>query len=332
MKKKNTLLEQGGKLVMYTGPKGTVELRADTNKETIWASLDQIADLFDVQKSAISKHFKNIFESGELNKMATVSKMETVQIEGKRSISRQIEFYNLDAIIAVGYRVNSKKATKFRVWATKILKQYLIQGSVLDKKVILKNYDKFMESVSAIQDLLPSSVPIDPKSVLDLVKEYAVTWSKLDAYDREALSKKGVNKEKIKFTSEELMNAILSLREELIKKGEATDIFATHRRSDGVEGIVGDIMQSFGGSDLYPSLEEKAAHLLYFLIKDHPFVDGNKRSAAFSFIWFLRKNRIKGAKAINPSALTAIALLVAESDPAQKEKMVALVVELLKVK
>ena len=163
------------------------------------------------------------------------------------------------------------------------------------------------------------------------MKEYSTTWAKLDAYDRDALVKNGTTKKKIKLAGNELLQAISELRNELIKKYEATDIFAQERDKGNIEGIVGNVMQAFGGKDVYGTLEEKAGHLLYFMIKNHPFVDGNKRSGAFAFIWFLRRNGVKGARNINPSGLTAITLLIAESDPKHKDKMVALVVELLRI-
>jgi hypothetical protein len=329
--KKTTTKQAIEKALIYQTKSGALELRGDTKAETIWATLDQIAVLFGRDKSVISRHLTNIYSENELNISSTVAKNATVQIEGNRSIKRTIEYYNLDAIISVGYRVNSKTATQFRQWATKTLKEHLTKGYTINKKVILKNYDQFLVSVNDIQSLLPAHVMLDPKIVLDLVKEYSVTWAKLDAYDRDALIASGATKRKIKLSGEELLSAILELRHELIQKGEATDIFAHERQKGSIEGTVGNVMQAFGGSDVYKTLEEKAAHLLYFMVKNHPFTDGNKRSGAFAFIWFLRKYRVGGAQNINPAGLTAITLLIAESDPKQKDRVVALVVELLRV-
>jgi hypothetical protein len=244
---------------------------------------------------------------------------------------KPVILYSLDVILGVGYRTNSKTAIEFRKWSTKTLREYLIKGYVLNKKVILKNYDQFLKTVTDIQELLPTHVTLDPATILDLVKEYSTTWAKLDAYDREDLSSVGTTKKKIKLAGAELLSAIRNLREELIKKGEATDIFAHERFSGSIEGIVGNVMQSFGGKELYQTLEEKAAHLLYFMVKNHPFTDGNKRSGAFAFVWFLRKHNVKGSRNINPTGLVAITLLIAESDPAHKDKMTALVVELLRI-
>ena len=317
-------------IVVYQAPNGLIEFRTDNDKETLLANLNQIADLFGVQKSAISKHIKNIFESGELNPNATVSKIETVQKEGARTIARKIEMYNLDMIIAIGYRVNSKTATQFRIWATKTLKEHITKGYTINRKKIGRNYEAFMKSVADVQALLPEHVVLDPKSVLELIKEFAGTWMSLDAYDKEQLKPIGATKKSIKLSGEELTDAIANLRAELLKKGEATEIFAQEKTKASIEGIVGNVMQSFGGSDVYATLEEKSAHLLYFMVKNHPFVDGNKRSGAFAFVWFLRKAKIKGSRNINPSALTALTLLIAESDPKKKEQMVALVTQMLK--
>ncbi len=316
--------------VIYQAKNGAIELSYNKNQQTIVANLNQIADLFGVQKSAISKHLKNIFESGELLQKATVSKMETVQKEGKREVSRSIEIYNLDAIIAVGYRINSKQATQFRIWATKVLKEYVSQGFVINKKHIAKNYSQFLEAVENIKTLLPSSQKIDNQDVLSLISAFADTWLSLDAYDKDQLINIGKTKKSVSLAAKELESAITELKIELLKKGEATPIFAKEREAQSVAGIVGNVMQSFGGAALYPSLEEKAAHLLYFLVKNHPFIDGNKRCGAFAFVWFLRKCNLLDQAKITPQALTVLTLLIAESDPKQKDKMVRLVLQMLR--
>ena len=318
-------------LVIYQAKSGAIELKGDFEKETVWATQAQIARLFDVTPQNITLHLNNIFKDKELDAKTTCKESLQVQIEGNREVKRSIKFYNLDVIIATGYRISSITGTNFRIWATKTLREHITKGYTLNKKVILKNYDQFVKNISDIQALLPTHVVLDPKAILDLVKEYSTTWAKLDAYDRDILVKSGTTKKKIKLAGDELLQAIFELKKELIKKYEATDIFATERESGYIGGIVGNIMQSFAGNDVYGTLEEKAAHLLYFMVKNHPFVDGNKRSGAFAFIWFLRRNGVRGARNINPSGLTAITLLIAESDPKHKDKMVALVVELLRV-
>lgn len=315
-------------MVIYQVKSGAIELRGDFTHETVWATQADIAKLFSIQRPAVTKHLKNIFDSKELSEKAVCSILEHTANDGK---TYKTQYYNLDAVISVGYRVNSKTATEFRKWATKTLKEYLVKGYTINKKVILKNYDSFIETVNSIQTLLPEHVVLNPKAILDLVKEYSVTWAKLDAYDKDQLFTKGQTKKKVKLAGQELLDAISELKNELMKKDEATDMFAMQRFAGSVEGIVGNVMQAFGGQDVYPTVEEKAAHLLYFMVKNHPFTDGNKRSGAFAFIWFLRKVGVRGAKNINPSGLTAITLLIAESDPKHKDKMVALVVELLQV-
>jgi len=317
-------------IVIYQAKNGAIELKADIKKETIWASLNQIAELFGVQKAAISKHIKNILTTGELLEKATVSKMETVQSEGKREVTRDIEVYNLDMIIAVGYRVNSKNATQFRIWATKVLREFLTKGFTINRKQVQKNYQEFLKTVESIKCLLPEHVTLDPKSILDLIKEFSETWLSLDAYDKESLVRIGKTRKAIKLTGKELTKAIQDFRQELLKKNQITEIFAKEKYLGSIEGIVGNIMQSFGGKDLYQSIEEKSAHLLYFMIKNHPFVDGNKRCGAFAFVWFLRKTKADGFKNINTGTLTALTLLIAESDPKKKEQMTALITQILK--
>lgn len=316
--------------IIYQAKDGAIELHHDVEKQTILANLNQIADLFGVKKAAISKHLKNIFESHELSKKATVSILETVQKEGKREVARSIEIYNLDAIIAVGYRVNSKQATKFRIWATKILKDYVLQGYAIDKKQIAKNYSQFAEAIENIKTLLPANQEIKNHDVLTLISTFAETWLSLDAYDKDQLANIGKTKKSVSVTAKELENAIAELKKELLKKNEATAIFARERERENISGIFGNVMQSFGGAALYPTLEEKAAHLLYFMVKNHPFVDGNKRCGAFAFVWFLKKCNLLNPAKISPQALTALTLLIAESDPKQKDKMVKLVLQMLR--
>lgn len=327
MKKKTT---EKNEMIIYQAKNGAIKLRGDVKGETIWATLDQIAHVFGRDKSVISRHIKNIYSENELNKSSTVAKKATVQNEGGRSIKREIEFYNLDLIISVGYRVNSKTATEFRKWATKILKTHIVDGYTINKNRVGLNYGAFMKDVATIQNLLPEHITLDPKQILELIKEFASTWMSLDAYDKEELSNIGTTKKLVKLTGVELTDAIYTLRNELIKKGEATDIFAQERTKGGIEGIVGNVMQSFGGKSVYGTIEEKAAHLLYFMVKNHPFTDGNKRSGAFAFIWFLRKAKAKNFKNVNPGTLTSLTLLIAESDPKKKEQMVALVTHILR--
>lgn len=317
-------------IVIYQSKSGAIELKGDLQAETIWASQAQVADAFDVDVRTINEHIKNIYKTDELDERSTIRKFRIVQKEGKREVEREVKHYNLDMILSVGYRVNSKKATQFRQWATKTLRVHITQGYTINRRRIARNYDEFMKAVADIQILLPEHITLDPKAVLELIKEFASTWVSLDAYDKETLSVVGTTKKAIKLTGQELAGAIQNLRRELTQKGEATELFAQERKQGSIEGIVGNVMQSFSGKPLYASVEEKAAHLLYFMVKNHPFTDGNKRSGAFAFIWFLRKFRVKGGRNINPASLTVLTLLIAESDPKKKGQMVALVTQLLR--
>lgn len=317
-------------LVIYQAKNGAIELRGDFKYETVWATQSQIAQIFGVTPQNITLHINNIYKQGELNIKATCKESLQVQIEGKRKIKRQVKLYNLDVIIATGYRINSVIGTQFRIWATKTLKEHIIKGYTINRKQIGKNYEAFMKSVADIQNLLPEHITLDPKAILDLVKEFSATWVSLDAYDHDNLKSIGTTKRSIKLTGDELTSAIVDFKKELLKKGEATDIFVQERSAGSIGGIVGNVMQSFGGKDAYTSIEEKAAHLLYFMVKNHPFVDGNKRAGAFSFVWFLRKAKAKNFRNINSASLTALTLLIAESNPNKKDQMVALVTQMLK--
>ena len=316
--------KENKQIVIYQAPSGAIELRGDFNKETIWATQAQIASVFQIERSVITKHIRNIFKDREISEKSNVQKMHIPNSD------KPVAFYSLDIILAVGYRANSKRAIEFRQWATKTLRKHITKGYAINRKRIAHNYDAFMKAVADIQTLLPEHIALDPKTVLELIKEFASTWVSLDAYDKEALKVVGKTKKAVKLAGEELARVIENLRAELIKKGEATELFAQERKAKGAEGIAGNIMQSFGGKPLYPSVEEKAAHLLYFMVKNHPFTDGNKRSGAFAFVWFIRKYRAKGSRSINPASLTTLTLLIAESDPKKKEQMVALVTQLLK--
>lgn len=318
------------KTVIYQAKSGAIELRGDFESKTIWATRMQMAEMFGVNPQAITKHIKNIYLENELKQRATSSKMELVQNESGRTVKRNVDIYNLDVLIAVGYRISSPVGTKFRQWATKTLNDHITKGYTINRKMIARNYDTFMKSVGEIQALLPEHISLDPKAILDLVKEFSSTWVSLDAYDKESLVPVGSNKKSVRLTGAELLGAIHELRAELMKRDEATDLFAQERAAGNIEGIVGNVMQSFSGKAVYSTLEEKAAHLLYFMVKNHPFSDGNKRSGAFAFVWFLRKTKLKTMRNINPSALTALTLLIAESNPNKKDQMTALVTQMLR--
>ena len=316
-------------LIIYQGKNGEIEFKGDIQKETLWANLQDIADLFETDKSGISRHIKNIYQSRELDLKTTVAKIATVQTEGTRKVKRNIEYYNLDLILSVGYRVNSKIATKFRQWATKTLRQHIVKGYTINKKQVIKNYQEFLQSVNSIQSLLPED-KVRAQDALELVKMFANTWLSLNAYDKSTLPKSGKSKKQIKVNAEELTQAIARLKQDLIKKKEATEFFAQEREKDAISGILGSVFQTIFKKDAYETIEEKAAHILYLFVKNHPFVDGNKRSGAFAFIWFLNKGGILNKNSISPEALTALTLLVAESKTKEKDNVIGLILQLLK--
>lgn len=324
------VLKRKNEAVAYQAKTGAIELRGDFGNETIWATQAEIAQIFEVNPQAITKHIKNIYKENELSSKTTCSKMEQVRKEGSRTIKRILDIYNLDMLIAIGYRINSVVGTKFRQWATKTLRQYITKGYAINPSVVKKNYAEFQKAVENIRHLLPSGAGIDNASVVELMSAFADTWLSLEAYDEEKLPEKGVTKKSVAFTAGHLERALVDFKLSLVGKGEASDLFGIERHKEGVAGIVGNVMQSFGGKPVYNTVEEKAAHLLYFMVKNHPFVDGNKRSGAYSFIWFLNRAGVLDRSKITPATLTALTLFVAESDAKHKEKMVRLILQLLK--
>jgi prophage antirepressor-like protein len=316
-------------LVIFTTKDGAVKLRGDFDRETIWATLDDIAQIFERDKSVVSRHLKNIYTEGELERSATVAKNATVQSEGKRTVVRDIEYYNLDVIISVGYRVNSMAATKFRQWATKTLREHITKGFTINPKQIKQNHEVFLVAVEKVRKTLPATGAVGGETVLDIVTLFADTWFSLDAYDKESLVPKKPSKKKVALTADALAAGIADLKQKLMQGGSATENFALERNHGALAGIVGNVMQTFGGEALYPTIEGKAAHLLYFIIKNHPFVDGNKRSGAYAFVWFLERAKVLEPARLTPTALTAFTILIAESDPKDKAKMIDLVTYLI---
>ncbi len=310
-------------IVIYQSKSGAIELKGDFGKETIWATQAQIVKLFNVDQSVVSRHIRNIFKDGEINGKGNMQKMHNANSD------KPVTAYSLDVILGVGYRTNSKVAIEFRRWATKTLRTHIVEGYTINRSRIAKNYDAFLHAVEQVKALLPTDGTIDTKSTLELIKLFAGTWFSLEAYDKSTLPKKGATKKQVTLAASDLELAISELKSELMKKGEATELFATKRERDSIVGIVGNVFQAFNKQDVYPSIEEKAAHLLYFIIKNHPFTDGNKRSGAFAFVWFLQQTKLLNTTRLSPEALTALTLLVAESDPRDKERVVGLVLMLL---
>ena len=317
---------------IYQTEGGIIEVRME--QDTVWLSQEQIAILFDVQKAAVSKHLKNIFSSGELARESTVSKMETVQLEGKRSVVRQIEHFNLDAVISVGYRVNSVRATRFRQWATRVLSQHLTQNYTLRRQRLEANASELEAALQLVQKTAqsPELIADTGRGLVDIIARYTQTFLLLQRYDEGLLTEPQTMAGGILPTLIEARMALTSLKADLIARGEASDLFA-QERGDAFAALLGNLDQSIFGEPAYPSIEAKAAHFMYFVIKNHPFSDGNKRSGAFLFVNFLHRNGrlldAAGNPIINSIGLAALALLVAESAPTQKETIIRLIMNML---
>jgi len=327
-------MTQEKKLAIYQAKNGAIELNFDDNEETIWANLNQISKLFNRDKSVISRHIKNIFNTKELERNQTVAKIATVQVEGTKSVKRDIEYFNLDMIISIGYRVDSIEATNFRKWATKTLKEYITKGYTINRNLLKQKEDLYLQVLEDIKKLSSENKLISNTQIIDLIKNFSSTWFNLESYDTQNLPSKGQNESSVnldfKALSKQLYVEVEIFKQELISKKEATNLFAQEKTKGSLEGILGNVLQSVFGQDAYETTEEKAAHLFYFIVKNHPFNDGNKRTGAFSFIWFLQKVNFDFNEMINPQTLTALTLLIAESNPKDKEKMIGLVLLLLR--
>jgi len=322
-------VSEDNNLIIYQADDGAIALKADAEQETVWATQKQLAEVFGVDVRTINEHIKTIYKTDELDDVSTIRKFRIVRQEGKREVARNIDHYNLDMMISVGYRVNSKTATKFRKWATKTLRQHITQGYTINPRSIAQNYDTFLHAVEEVKALAKDNRQLQTDDVLALVKAFAHTWFSLESYDEDNLPTQGCNRSGIQLEASELYKAVAVLKKNLIGKEQATILFAQEKNEGSLQGIVGNIYQSAFGEDVYPTLEEKAANLLYFIIKNHPFNDGNKRTAAFAFIWFLQKAGIDFKGRLTPQALTSITLLIADSNPTSKERMIGLVILLL---
>jgi len=328
---------QTGEIVIYKSREGP-NLKVRLEDETVWLTQKQMALLFEKGVSTINEHIRNIYKEGELKEESTIRKFRIVQNEGGRRVERDIDFYNLDVIISVGYRVKSLRGTQFRIWATKTLKDHLVKGYTINEKRLLQAQNHVQELQSTILFLQEKSkhklLAGQEQEILNLLANYSKTLTLLEQYDKEKLSLIKKTKSQFVLKYEDAINVISKIKKDLVTKNEASDLFG-QENSDRFKGILGSIYQTFGKKELYPSLEEKAAHLLYFIIKDHPFVDGNKRIASFLFVYFLDKNnflyRKTGEKKINDNALTALALLIAVSDPMEKDKLIKIITNLVTI-
>lgn len=319
-----------GEIVIYQTAKKEVDIRVRFEGETVWLKQDEISKLYSKERSVITKHINKIFADKEVDKKSNV---HFLHIAGS---DKRVAFYNLDVILAVGYRTNSARAIHFRKWATNVLKKYLLRGYAINEKRLLEAREKFKELQTAITFLQEKSkkelLSGQAGEILNLLSSYAKTLTLLDQYDKGKLKTAKGRKAKFVLKYEECQRIVKEIKKELIAKKEASDIFGRETRG-AFGGIIKGLYQTFNRKELYPAVEDKASHLLYFTIKDHPFTDGNKRIASFLLVYFLDKNnylyRENGEKKINDNALTALALLIAESDPKEKDIMIKIIRNLI---
>jgi prophage maintenance system killer protein len=320
-----------GEIFIYEAPDGQTTIEVSLERGTVWLSQQQIAELFGTQRPAITKHLNNIFTSNELEETSVCSILEHTAADGKRY---KTKFYNLDAVLSVGYRVNSKSATLFRIWANAILKDYLVKGYAHNEKLLREKQaqlDSLKQAVALITNVTEANAVSGDQAagLLRILTDYTYALDVLDKYDHQVLELEATSPRQLfQITYASAMDAIGSLRD---KFGGST-LFG-NEKDESFQGSLAAIYQTFGGVDLYPSVEEKAANLLYFVIKNHSFSDGNKRIAAFLFVWFLEKNailyRADGSRKLADNALVALTLMIAESKPDEKDMMTRVVVSLV---
>lgn len=301
-------------IVLFETKDRSVSLPVEVKDETVWLNRNQMSELFDRDVKTIGKHINNAFKE-ELDKEATVAKFATVQYEGEREVTRYIEYYNLDVIISVGYRVKSNRGVEFRCWANSVLKQYILQGYAINQK-------RIQQLGEVIRIMKRTENELDGKQILSVIERYNNTLDLLDAYDHQTLKRPKGNQATHVLTYDECMSVIQKTR-----FGDESDLFG-REKDDSFKGSIGNIYQSFDGHEVYESLEEKAANLLYFITKNHSFHDGNKRIAATIFLYFLDKNDAlfyEGKKRIADVTLVALTIMIAESRPDEKEMMISVV-------
>jgi len=319
-------------LSLFLSSDGAIELNVPLEGENVWLSLNQMSELFERDKSVISRHIKKIFSEEELDKNQTVALFATVQKEGLKKVLRNIEYYSLDMVLSVGYRVNSKRGSEFRRWSNSILKQYILDGYALNHQTIAeKGFDDLKKSIELVKKTLLVSNRIDDIGIeaLSIVQTYAKSWSLLLSYDEKKLHRVFIPDPLKNIDVPKIKDSIQILKRELIEKGEASKLFGQFRLGFSIESIFDSVNQTFNDEVLYPSLEERAAHILYFVIKNHPYIDGNKRIGSFLFLLYLRFHQFNVDKISNETLVT-LALLVAQSDRDEKEIMIQLIVYLLR--
>ena len=323
------------KIVIYQTEDGQTQSDVRLENETVWLTQAQMAELFETDRTSIVRHINNIYKVDELDRDSTCAKIAQVQIEGKRKVKRNIPYFNLDMIISVGYRVNSKRGVKFRQWANRVLKEYLIKGYAVNERIRHEQIGELRQLVGMLGRTIQNQSVIstdETTALFEVVTDYTYALDTLDNYDYERLSiDKTTKEEPFHATYENAMEAINGLRE---KFGGST-LFG-NEKDDSFKSSIGQIYQTFGGEELYPSVEEKAAMLLYLVTKNHSFSDGNKRIAATLFLWFLNNNGIlyrpDGSKRLADNTLVALTLMIAESKTEEKDVMVKVVVNLINQK
>ena len=317
-------------ILIYEDPEVVDPVRVTLKGETVWLTQRQMSELFDSSSDNIGLHLKNIYADKELEQPATTEDFSVVRIEGSREVVRRLKHYNLDAIISVGYRVNSRRGVRFRQWASSILKEHLVAGYTFNQaRLAEKGLLEARQSLELLSKTLEVNALVNDtgKAILTLIREYAKTWRMLLEYDEDTLSlPEDCRPPKGSLAYRSTVNAIAQLKKDLMQRGEATSLFG-QERDTALAGILGNIEQTMFGENLYKSSEERAAHLLYFIIKDHPFADGNKRIGSFLFLLYLQQQGM--TLRIDTTALTALALLIAESSPSNKDLLIRLIVNLL---
>jgi prophage maintenance system killer protein len=327
-------INSGGEVVLYEAPDGQIRLDVRLEQDTVWLTQAQMAELFGRERSVITKHVGTVFRERELEAKSVCAIFAHTAEDGK---TYQVDHYNLDVVISVGYRVKSKRGTQFRIWATRTLKDHLLRGYTLNEKRLReRGLGEIEQAVGLLARTLTQNALVtdEGRAVLEVVQQYTRAWKLLLEYDEGRLAETPIRpvKQVTGLSLDDARTVIVSLRASLADRGDASDLFGAER-GDQLDGILGAIEQTFGGQPLYPTVQARAAHLLYFVIKDHPFSDGNKRVGTLLFLEYLRRNGMltltDGRPRLADNAMVALALLVAESEPAQKELMIRLILNLL---
>jgi len=317
-------METKNSILIYESHDGSKKIDVNLQNNTIWLTQKQMAEIFEKDSDTIGLHIKNIYKTNELQREITTEKYSVVQLEGTRHVKRKLNFYNLDVIISVGYRVNSKKGTQFRIWANNVIKDHLVKGYSENKNRL----NQLKKTVQLVTRTIESTEE-NSKDLISVLDDYTKALDILDDYDHQRIVKAKVSsKANFKIKYEDAINAIEQLR----KKFGASDLFG-NQKDDSFKSSIATIEQTFNGKELYTSIEEKAANLLYLVVKNHSFTDGNKRIAAWLFVWYLNQNKhltnLKGNKKISNSTLVALTLMIAKSNPKEKDILINIIINLM---